>query len=238
MKSCRVFLVALGLLACGTACQENWQSFFVHDNKLLGDPPECTIPTDPGAEGLLGGLLDLSVGTRYVGYLFVENGLIPRKCPGTPRAESNGIFVQGAYLYFEPDPACPETRDLPDMETRFSSLIEPQGHAVLGVELVPSPIATRLRGIIDRCPGGVAEIIVNVELFGVTQGGIEMRTQAFAYPVRLCRGCLIFCPTGVDLDPATPGCQCNCNADVELVPRPCHPGQDFGIDCRYVFCGA
>jgi len=236
MRSCLALPLASALLALGAGCQEDWQGFFVRDNKRLGEPPGCEIPTEASAAGLLAGRLDLSVRTSYAGYLFVENGLIPRADPGLPRAESNGIFVRGAYLNFEPDPACPGTAGLPEMEVRFSNYIAPQGNATIGIYLIPDAIGSRLRTAIGDCPNRQAQITVTAQVFGITQAGTEMETQEFDFPIALCDGCLVYCPTGVDLDPTTPGCQCNCNSDADQDDPPCNPGQDDFLDCRYVVC--
>ncbi|MBN1772180.1 MAG: hypothetical protein JXB32_13010 [Deltaproteobacteria bacterium] len=235
MKACLALVLASGLLAFGAGCQDDWQSFFIQDNKRLGEPPGCEIPRESSAAGLVAGLLDLSVSSSYAGYLYVENGLIARADPGLPRAESNGIFVRGAYLYFEPDPAC-GAGALPDMEIRFSNFILPQGSATIGIYLIPEVLGAGLRTALAGCPDQRAQITVTVQVFGVTQAGTEMETQEFDFPITLCDGCLVYCPTGVDLDTTTPGCQCNCNSDVEQEDPPCHPGQDDYVDCRYVYC--
>ncbi|NMC69661.1 MAG: hypothetical protein GYA57_06280 [Myxococcales bacterium] len=235
MKSCLALVLASGLLALGAGCQDDWQGFFVRDNKRLGEPPGCEIPTEASATGLLAGVLDLNVRTSYAGYLFVENGLIARADPGLPRAESNGIFVQGARLSYEPDPACAGTA-LPDVEVRFSNYIAPQGSATIGIYLIPDSIGSRLPTAIADCAVERPQITVTAQIFGVTQAGTEMETQEFAFPITLCRGCLAYCPTGVDLDTTTPGCQCNCNSDVDQDDPPCNPGQDDLVDCRYVYC--
>lgn len=236
MRSCLALVLASGLLALAAGCQDDWQGFFIHDNKRLGEPPGCEIPTEASATGLLAGLLDLQARTSYAGYLFVENGLIPRADPGLPRAESNGIFVQGAYLYYEPDPACAATAGLPETEVRFSNYIEPQGSATIGIYLIPDALGARLRDAIDECPDQQAQITVTAQIFGITQAGTEMETQEFDFPITLCSGCLIYCPSGVDLDTTTPGCQCNCNSDVEQEDPPCNVGQDDLVDCRFVYC--
>jgi hypothetical protein len=78
-----------------------------------------------------------------------------------------------------------------------------------------------------------------VQLFGITQSGTEVLTQEFDFPITVCNGCLEFCPPGLDLQPAVPGCQCNCaaaGAGVDLDEAPCMIGQDDLIDCR-ILCG-
>jgi hypothetical protein len=236
MKASLSLPLAVGLLAVGAGCIDNWQSFYVRDNKRLGEPPGCEIPTDPNATGLLGGLLDVSIAYGYAAYLFTENGLIARADPGLPRAESNGIFVWGAYLNFEPDPLCGGVA-MPAIETRFSNYIDPQGSATIGIWILPQVIGQALAGSVAGCPGGRMHIVVTVEMFGQTQAGTDVITQPFDYPITLCDGCLAYCPIGMTCPPtpAHPGTDCDCdNTTIETGELPCHPGQDDPIDCRLV----
>jgi len=236
MKARLSLPLAAALLAFGAGCIDNWQSFYVRDNKRLGEPPGCEIPTDPNATGLLGGVLDVSIAHSYAAYLFTENRLIIREDEGLPRAESNGIFVQGAYLDYEPDPTC--GAPLGATEVRFSNFIDPQASATIGIWLIPEAMGLNLTAAaLAGCPLQEMNIVVTVQLFGVTQAGIELETQPFDYPITICNGCLAYCPIGMTCPPATPhpGTNCDCdNTDVDTGEMPCHPGQDDLVDCRLV----
>ena len=235
MKAHLPLVLAVALLAVGTGCQDDWQSFFIQDNKMIGEPPGCEVPTDPSAPGLLAGRLDIRARTSYAGHLYVENRLIARANPGLPRAESNGIFIQGAYLHFEGDSCVGSIGS--DMEVRFSNFVEPQGSTTIGIWLIPDSVGTAIRtALAGGACGGQAEITVTAQIFGITQGGVEMETQEFAFPITVCYGCLVYCPPGVDFDPMTSGCQCDCNAEADQEDEPCHIGQDGLVDCRYVEC--
>ena len=235
MKASLSLPLAVGLLAFGAGCIDNWESFFVHDNKRLGEPPGCEIPTDSNATGLVVGLLDVSVRRSYHAYLFTDNGLIAREDPGRPTAESNAIFVHGAYLNYEPDPLCVVA--MPPIETRFSNYIAPGGSATIGVEILPDSIGQVIAGAIGGCTDQRMTIIVTVELFGQTQAGIDVLTQPFDYPITVCNGCLVYCPIGMTCPPLTPtpGTDCDCHdTTVDTGELPCMPGQDDPIDCRLV----
>jgi hypothetical protein len=231
MKASLSLPLAVGLLAFGAGCIDNWQSFFVRDNKRLGEPPGCEMPTDPNATSLLGGVLDVSIRYSYAAYLFTENGLIARADPGRAIAESNGIFVHGAYLNYEPDPLCPAA--MPAIETRFSNFIDPGGSATIGVGIVPDAIGQAIAGTVATCPGGVMNIVVTVEMFGQTQAGIDVITQPFDYPITVCSRCLVGCPVGLS---CVLGCPCAAT-DPEVGELPCNAGQDDVLDCRLVDCG-
>ncbi|MBI5490389.1 MAG: hypothetical protein HY905_23840 [Deltaproteobacteria bacterium] len=227
--------LALGLLVLGSGCQENWESFFIIDNKRPGDPPECAVPTAQTAEGLLGGTMDTSRTYGYVAYLFVENALIARADQGLPRAESNGIFVEGAYLYYEPDPQCPGV--YPDLEARVSQYIDPGGQATIGIWIIPGSIGRLMAAQVyddpttsaydPPCGKGFLDVTVTVQFFGITQSGSEMLTQEFDYPITVCSGCLLYAPPGTDG---------TCTDTTPAVgDLPCNPGQDDLIDYR-LFC--
>jgi len=66
MKACLALVLASGLLAFGTGCQADWQGFFIHDNKRLGEAPSCEVPTEASATGLLAG--------RYAPERYREDG--------------------------------------------------------------------------------------------------------------------------------------------------------------------
>ncbi|MBI5499007.1 MAG: hypothetical protein HY907_02115 [Deltaproteobacteria bacterium] len=226
MKAFIALGLAFGLLTLGSGCQENWESFFILDNKRLGDPPECTIPTAQTAQGLTGGWMDVSRTHTYVTYLFVENGMIARADQGLPRTESNGIFVEGAYLYYEPDPRCPSAYT--DLEARLSVYIDPGGSSTIGLWAIPPTIGELIEADLHRCALETLDVTVTIQFFGTTQAGIEVLTQEFDYPVRVCDGCLLYVPPGTD------GIDCN-DTSPPVEDLPCHPGQDDFIDYR-LFC--
>jgi hypothetical protein len=210
---------------------DNWESFFIHEGKQLGEPPGCEIPTDPNAEGVLGGLLDASVSHGYAVYLFTENAMIQRDDTGLPRIESNGIFVRGAYLNYEPDPTC--IIPVSAVETRFSTYIPPRGSSTIGLWalVINDAIAAAVQG----CPNQRMTTVVTIQLFGQTQSGIDVITQPFDFPITICWGCLVRCPVGMTCaaNPLRPwGFECDCDADLDTAESPCHLGQDFDIDCR------
>ncbi|MDI7268217.1 MAG: hypothetical protein QME96_09515 [Myxococcota bacterium] len=210
--------VVLPLALAGAACQDNWQSFVIEANLQPGDPPECAIPTDRGAAGYLGGVLDISVRYSYSACLFVSNRLVKREDYGVPRAESNMILVQGAYLRFEPDPNDPAPALLPDQDIPFAGSIPPQDNSTMCIPIIPSSIGGLLAP--DRM------FVAVVQFYGVTLGGIDVLTQEFRYPVWTCAGCLAGCPN--DTNPLTPACECP-TGNPEGDP-PCRPGQDEWFD--------
>jgi hypothetical protein len=231
MKACFVLAVVATLLGAA-GCQENWQSLYIRDNKMYSDPPECSVSTEESAAAFLAGIVDVEVSNTYLAHLYVENNLMARADYGLPRAESNGVFVHGAYLYYEADPRCPA--NYTSVENRFSFFIPPGDAAVLGTILIPGSVGNQIVNTLATCPaaGGYLEVIVTVQLFGVTQAGTNVLTQEFDFPVTFCSGCLIYCPVGVDADPYTEGCQCDCYNEDDVEDMPCLPGQDTLIDCR------
>jgi hypothetical protein len=102
----------------------------------------------------------------------------------------------------------------------------------MGIEIIPRSVGLLMKQSAVGCHSTIT-IIVTIQIFGTTTGGIDVLTQPFDYPVSFCSGCLVYCPPGVDTDTATLGCQCDCNnGAVDTGEIPCLPGQDAPLDCR------
>jgi len=224
MKTRMTAAIAVLLAVAGSACQDNWQSFFINDNKIPGDPPSCTIPSDETAEGLWGGVMDITMSYSYHSYLFVSNALMSREDYGLPRAESNGIFVQGIYLWFEPDPEV--RQDYQPVEYRLTAFVGAQGTGTIGTPLIPYERGVEMADAMRAASRSSMTVLVTAQFYGITQSGIDVLSQEFRYPIEICDGCLRICPQ--DAIPTTPlVCDCPAGATGDL---PCFPGQDFPVD--------
>jgi hypothetical protein len=67
-----------------------------------------------------------------------------------------------------------------------------------------------------------------MRLVGTADGGAEILSPPFTYPLRVCLGCLVEFPDGSDSG-SVPGPDCCAGAPTS---RACLPGQDDPIDCR------
>lgn len=242
MKALLALGFALVLLTLGSGCEENWQSFYIEEVKALSDPPDCIAPSVESATYMSRGTLDVFLSRSYDAALYVTNGLIPRNDPTLPVTESNGIFVQAAVVNIEPDPQCGVIPAV-EFETTVAAFIEPSSAVTMGVLMVPASAllaavpdldpATGLPsptgGGVSSCPFGKANITAVVQLFGVTQGNIDVATQQFTFPITVCAGCLLFYPPplGTDLG----DCEATSPA---ITAQPCEIGEDRRVDFRLV----
>jgi hypothetical protein len=100
-----------------------------------------------------------------------------------------------------------------------SSGTEP-GYGSVAVTLIDATSAKSIT------PG--QEVIANVIVRGETLGNVDVETDAWAFPITVCNGCLISFPPEAD-DPAKPGLDCDIRTEA---PVYCRMGQDAFVDCR------
>jgi hypothetical protein len=230
MKALFALAIALALGTLGAGCQENWQSFYIQEVKALNDPPECIAPAVESAPYMSSGTLDVSLRNTYQAFLFVNNGLISREDPTLPVAESNGIFVQAAVVNIEPDPQCGGAVAATEFEWTEAAFIEPSSVITLGVTLIPPAVGAGAAGAVAGCPDGKAHVTAVVQLFGITQGGIDVATQQFSFPITICSGCLLYYPP-----PLSPSNVADCEStSPSITESPCLIGQDRAVDFRLV----
>jgi hypothetical protein len=176
------------------------------------------------------GILDVSLSWDYQAFLFVSNGMIPREDSTLPVAESNGIFVQAAVVNIEPDPQCPGAVPATEFEWVEAAFIEPSSVITLGVTLIPPAVGAAAAGSVSGCPGARADVTVVVQLYGVTQGNIDVATQEFSFPITICENCLVYYPP-----PLSPGDMADCDETSPAITAiPCIIGQDAVVDFRLV----
>lgn len=159
------------------------------------------------------GTYDLESGAPYVAYLRFGNQLINLGESGTsgpPRADPNVVVVQEIEV---------ELRDAGGNLVSVGGLPNPVtlpagggaipssdgttfGEGIGAAELIPAAYGAALAGSAD---GTI--IIVGVRAVGRTLGDAELVSNEFAYPVRLCTGCLLpACPVGAETQPCAPAC--------------------------------
>jgi hypothetical protein len=82
---------------------------------------------------------------------------------------------------------------------------------------------------------GSVRFVTYVRFFGNTLGGKYVETDEFAFPVDICKGCLIaFSPADIRPGYAAPNCLQNFTASAGAMSQsslPCIVGQDLQIDC-------
>lgn len=255
--------LALGSIVCGllalvgSACAPNEVSFYIRQAQVpqaTGMGGMCTVTGDPSALMSQEGTMDLAFTTSYFISPLYVNQLVGYADPMALRAETRGIFVEGADIYLynttPPDPYAHEgAMNLLASTTVYTSTFVPAGssqglgYAVGGLEIISPSIpglAASLRAScvlqpVDsrpECPprivrGASMRIVAVIRPFGHTQGGIRLQGAEFRYSINTCCGCLLRFPAAADSS-MHPGPDCN-----EGAPDPsCSFGQDRSLDCR------
>jgi len=201
--------LALALSLSLGGCKDNEQSFYIEHMKVLPDPPECKVST--GDAVLPEIIVDLALAGYgdFFAWFQVTNGMMAREDYDNLKAESNGIFVDGAEsaLSIGDSPAGGEETDVNMYIEPESSSILPgilltaQGFADLAAANGCLPVSeqgTAVRadladGNLDNPP--TSEILGTgygrVRFVGHTQGGIDVETNPFTFAVSLCCNCYV-----------------------------------------------
>jgi hypothetical protein len=228
-----------GLLCLGAAtaasvltpgCADNDMSIFVVHVQA---PPQnrqngvCLYEADPTLPKISEGSVDVLFRDSYEAQVLVGNQLIARGDSSNTRAESNRARVTGAEVTLTDANGA----ELGAFTALTSGTIDPAGtsapsYGTFGITLIDRPTMERIGGGLG--PRETRIVVANVKAFGQTLGGVDLESGEFAFPIRVCRGCLISFASGDD--PSVAGVDC-------LLPQPpaggggatqagCNPGQD------------
>ncbi|MFT3922362.1 MAG: hypothetical protein QM778_07505 [Myxococcales bacterium] len=188
----------------------------------------CSISPDVADDGctfnpesdtcVFKGVMNLAAAKQYDAALGVESGLKPRASNVPPRPEPNRLSLTGATIEIrKPNGA---RLDIPGLDNPFpfagSGTVPPGGHGVMSVTLIPSNYADRLR---ENVLGGQPEtqVVVAVKVKGVTDGGEEVESGEWLWPINLeytspvqGEGCTVmdYCQSLGGLDAFANACQC------------------------------
>jgi len=204
-------LTALCLAAALAGCKDNEQSFYIEHMKALPELPDCEVSSgDPAIIGL-GVDLALAGTGDYYGYFQTTNALVARENYDNLISESNGIFIDGAEASVEIGGAAAggtEYRTLDQYLEAESTDVIPaitisaQSFSALSGSLSCPSLSSTVSsvradlmadGVLDTVPtsGDVMTGTGTVQLFGHTQGDIDVETNQFSFPIHVCCGCSI-----------------------------------------------
>ncbi len=206
------FLSMLPLVLGG--CQENEISFFVEHVKVKPKAPSCSYSVSD--DKMSYGAIDLAFGNRYTNGYLVQNQLMAREDYDNLIAETNGIFVEAYEVNIRTSDARevfgtseripfemylePETSDLIVVDILTESVVWELAEATqcLGLSrenYPPETMFTSAHDLEDRnglpVPRYFESVYTQIRFFGHSQGGIDLETQAFTFPINLCCGCFV-----------------------------------------------
>jgi hypothetical protein len=227
IKSLLVAVIA-ATIALSQGCAEHEASvLLVQFNRQL--EADCSLRAS-GAQVVVRprGYLDLSVTNEYLIFPQLLNGLrrssvITGKAQDQLQAENSHISIRGAKInYIVADIGI----ELPQNQFVFTSgSIAPFSQSLVEAQAIPPLVGEFLRAapaLQERYSS--VEMIVEITFEGELQDGTTVRSNRFAYPITVCRGCLINYPV-------SPEFCCAPEAWGNLT-FPCFPGQDDPFDCR------
>ena len=246
--ACVSFLIASLLGGC--VLDGDPGVFYISANQLVGRKTQCVIKAGGRATEVLPiGVLDLLQSNRYLMFPLVESGLgttanTTNLSPDKLQLDTNTIMLAGAYVHYEVDgllgpfDAPDDDGDgLPDEETAIpdeifvptSGTVKPGTPAVGMIEVIPPPVGDLLdRDVAFDEIFAAGYVVAYVSLLGFLQDGTEVRSGEFVFPVKVCRGCLVYWNL-------TPEACCQAAAAPENFP--CFPGQDESSACQLACYG-
>lgn len=233
-------LVLVGMLGTALAgCAENRSSFFVQQVQSMGE--DCEVSGDEGSAFHTYGVLDVGFAWQYEIHPLLRNQMTANANAANLVTESNGIQVEGANIRIwrggRPQGSAFYTFYQPAV-----SYVAPSSTGVSGFVAIPrQAIAALLQftlGVDDanqltfqQMLGYRDLITIGVTMLGTTTGGREVETPEFYFPIHLCFGCSVICPTSsADTDT---GVLCESNEEPEAFGCNALLGQDSPVDCRW-----
>jgi len=217
-------LLALGAMF-GPGCAENKSSLFVR-GAMLVPTDSCEVQADASAPLLFRGVFDTAFAAEYHAVLLVGNQLVRRGNSATLRTETSRIQLNSADVVVTDSNGA----TLSEYSVPISGFIDPgtstePGFGAASVVIVDAAAAAAAGPFTGR---QAKEVIANVILHGVTLGDEDIDSGEWAFPIDVCRGCLVTFPPDADI-PGDGKRDCN-NTDDSVAN--CRPGLDSPVDCR------
>lgn len=244
-----LLVTALAVSAVVPACADNDQSIFIRgalapaQNRQNG---ACLYTDDPTQATLFEGSLDVGVRDNYLGAYIVGNQMIPRGDPQNVRAESNRAHINGGivrvtrtdgttireFTAFATGFADPQNNNNPDFGVMGLITIDAPTALILRDELVAQ---ARAQNVNVRSLS--TQVLANIKVIGKTLGGVDLESAEYQFPIRVCVGCLVFFPPGVNDTSKPANEQPNCflapsQQSTNANQSPCFNGQDEAVSCR------
>jgi hypothetical protein len=185
LKYVALWMGALATLTSAAGCAEDGVSLHVIC-PILPELEEDSCVWDPAGEDCVAeGMLNLAGANSYRLSLRVQSGLRPRAREDPPQGEPNGIQVRSA----EVEMRTADGARISDFENPFtvtaSGFVAPGG---LGAVTLTALDAVRT-GFLHVGPQNsapkVEQVVLAIKLKGKTNGGQDVSSGEFAWPVRL-----------------------------------------------------
>jgi hypothetical protein len=191
----------------------------------------CTPKADFDAPILSKGTLDLSFASEYRAALIVGNQITERGSRERVRTETSRVSLKGAEIQLENLAGASLSKSFSSTGTGFVNASEGTDPSltIFYASLIPASEAIKLK---------VGTVVAKVRVFGTTLGGEDVESGELAFPIDVCRGCLVSFPSSArDLTADGPDFQCKLAA-ADMVAaatadadQPCDLGIDIQAPC-------
>ena len=250
-------LLTLGSLA-GFGCGSEVAPALVVMGQTVPDDT-CVVKAQGGAQQafLSFGILDLSLGDQYVGYLMIANNF--PEYAGLTGAQANegtldpsDILLHGMEVTLRIDqtllladevlirygevfgqaPVFPLNYSVP-----AAGSVPNGGSSAIIAAVIPQAIGSVLRAVPEIANGDTVIAVAEISVLGFRQDGLPITSGKFYYPVHLCNNCLVdhIYDEALALNPFNPPDPDDA-LDLSAVGTVCVPGQDERVS--NAFCGA
>jgi hypothetical protein len=227
-------LTLLGAAAAfSVGCSHDNSSIFVLDvlaPQLVTNGAGCMFTSQTTQPFLSSGTLDVAFSDEYQGTFLVGNQLVPEVNSQQLQTETSTVNIQGAIVRITDSSG----NQLSTFTRLTSASIFPSSGGVPSFTPISVVILDANTVMSQNVQlRATVRLVTFVKFFGQTLGGRNIETGEFAFPVDLCRGCLISF-SAMDIAPGCPSPNCVkalTGTMMTSMSSPCTPGQDFPIDC-------
>ena len=236
-RSALIALILAGLLQ---GCVEHDGALTIVGARPLDPNSDDCLASDKSDIFLLGGVLDISMASRYVLFPVIRNDLMESGF----NIDMNRVLLQKAIVTYTPQ--APISARFPDdLPVLTSGSINSSGSTLVSaIEVVTPAMVAALRNasqFVTVTPGGNllpkrsnVTLLVHVKFIGESLDGTRIESNEFSFPLTVCNGCLSIPPAP---NPDSAGVQISCFdtgtlSDNEAVNCPAYIGQDYPVDCR------
>ena len=198
-------LVALSAAGCNMETVP--QGLYVVGNTIPDD--NCTVKAQTGSNQQLRttGVLDLSLGQRYEGYLLVKNAF-PKLESMTDfseqdlRLDGSTVTITGADITVRVSPAL----FLGDSQTKLAAAglgvpmkvhvpvgvtVEPESVGVAVMDIIPPQVGAVLRALPAVAEGSDVDVVAEIVFSGYRADRSTVKSDPWEFPVRLCNNCTV-----------------------------------------------
>lgn len=192
----------------------------------------CTAKADFDAPMLAKGRLDLAFASEYRAALIVGNQITQRGSRERLRTETSRVALKGAEVQLENLKGESLAKPFSSTGTGFVNASEGTDPAltIMFASLIPASIGSKLK---------VGTVVAKVRVFGTTLGGEDVESGELAFPIDVCRGCLVSFPSSArDLTADGTEYQCKLASDdmaaasaTADADQPCDLGIDIQAPC-------